>query len=69
MESVYVDRVIYTCIPLGKIHLSHAPYHRVMIRVVAVLLILGTGFDLYALDGKYSQAGSRALYSAFQNSR
>jgi hypothetical protein len=40
-----------------------------MIRVVAMLLILGTGFDLYALDGKFSHAGSRVLYSAFQNSR
>ena len=37
-----------------------------MIRIVAVLLILGTSLDLYALGGKYSNATSRLLYSAFQ---
>jgi hypothetical protein len=40
-----------------------------MVRIVAALLILGTSFDLYVLGGKYTQAGSRALYSAFQNFR
>jgi hypothetical protein len=40
-----------------------------MIRVVAMLLILGSGFDLYVLEGKYSQAGSRGLYSALQHFR
>jgi hypothetical protein len=40
-----------------------------MARIVAVLIILGTGFDLYVLDGKYSQAGCRVLYSAFQSFR
>jgi len=40
-----------------------------MARIVVTLFILGTGFDLYMLDGKYAQAGSRLLYSAFQNFR
>jgi hypothetical protein len=40
-----------------------------MTRIVAALLILGTSFDLYVLDGRYTHAGSRVLYSAFQNSR
>jgi hypothetical protein len=40
-----------------------------MARIVAALLILGTGFDLYMLDSKYAEAGSRLLYSAFQNFR
>jgi hypothetical protein len=40
-----------------------------MARIVAVLLILGTGFDLYMLDGKYAQASSRMLYSAFRHFR
>jgi hypothetical protein len=40
-----------------------------MARIVAALLILGTGFDLYVLDGKYTQAGSSVLYSALQHFR
>jgi len=40
-----------------------------MLRVFALLLILGIGTDLGVLDGKYSGAASRALYSAFRHFR
>lgn len=40
-----------------------------MLRVAAIVLILVTGFDLYALDGRYSNAAGGMLYSAFQHFR
>ncbi len=40
-----------------------------MIRIVAVLLIIGPSFDIYLLDGKYTQTAGRVLYSAFQHFR
>ena len=35
-----------------------------ILRVVAVGLTLGVGFDALILDGRYTIAASRALYSA-----
>jgi len=55
--------------PQGNLSLSCVPYHQGMTRIVAALLILGTGFDLYMLDGKYTQAGSLLLYSTFRHFR
>ena len=34
-----------------------------MLRVLAVLLALGVGFDQYALDGKYAAAAKKVAYS------
>jgi hypothetical protein len=40
-----------------------------MLRVLAVLLTLGVGLDLVALDGRFIGATSRIVYSAVQHLR
>jgi len=40
-----------------------------MLRVLAVLLTLGVGLDLVALDGRYSGVASRVVYHAVQHLR
>ena len=40
-----------------------------MLRVLAILLTLGVGLDLVALDGRYSGAAGRVFYSVFQHLR
>ena len=54
---------------LGYFGLSCRGYSAGMIRIAGLLLILGTSFDLYALDGKYSNAASGVLYSALLHFR
>ena len=34
-----------------------------MVRVLAVLLALGVGFDHYALDGKYTRVAKTVIHS------
>jgi len=40
-----------------------------MVRIVAVLLIVGPILDVYVLNGSYTQTAGRILYSAFQHFR
>jgi|GraSoiStandDraft_36_1057302.scaffolds.fasta_scaffold5098698_1 hypothetical protein len=37
-----------------------------MLRVVAVLLALGVGFDQFALNGKYTTAAENVVYRLLQ---
>ena len=56
-------------LPLRHPLLISTGYFWEMLRVLAVLLTLGVGLDLVALDGRYSGAAGRVFYSVFQHLR